>query len=185
LFGITQGGIHPDLREKSCKELSELDFDGFSCGGLALGEPQEKMFEMVKIHKSIVPKEKPTYLMGLGSPPDLLEAISLGVDMFDSRFPTQNARRGTLFTSQGRLRIKRLEHKYDHSPIDKECGCFVCKNYSRAYIHYQLKMEEAVGSRLATFHNLYYLQNLMKESKKNIKNGSYKEFFNKIKRMYS
>jgi len=184
LFGITQGGIHADLRERSCKELAELDMDGYSCGGLALGEPKEKMLEMLEIHKSIIPKEKPCYLMGLGSPVELVEAIELGADIFDSRFPTQNARRGTIFTDNGKLRILRLENKFDERPLDKKCTCFVCKNYSRAYIHYQLKMKESVGYRLASFHNLFYLQQLMRECQKAIKEKRLKKFLNLIRKKY-
>jgi queuine tRNA-ribosyltransferase len=184
LFGISQGGIHPDLRERSVKELSEIDFDGYSCGGLALGEPRQKMFEMVKIQKSIIADDKPVYLMGLGSPVNLLESIALGVDIFDSRFPTQNARRGTLFTSKGKLRIKKNNYKFDTKPIDKNCDCFVCKNYSRAYVHYQLKMEEGVGYRLASYHNLYYLQHLFRQAKEHIRKGTFKTFKDRVVKLY-
>ncbi len=184
LWGITQGGIHKDLREKSASELKELDFDGYSIGGLALGETEEQEMEMVKIHKGIIGEEKPCYLMGAGNPPEILEAISLGVDMFDSRFPTKCARHGTIFTSKGRLRLMQSRYKEDKKPLDEKCNCMVCKNYSRAYIRYQLKQQESVGMRLASFHNLYYLQNLMKESKEAIKKGKFKEFKNKIRKVY-
>jgi queuine tRNA-ribosyltransferase len=176
LFGIIQGGIHPDLRKKSAKELAALDFDGYSIGGLALGEPKEDEYKMVEIAKKIIPEEKPVYLMGVGSPIELLEAISRGVDIFDSRFPTQNARRGALFSSGGRINIKSAKYKEDKSPIDKNCECFVCKNYSRAYIRHLLLQEEGAGLRLASYHNLHYLQNLMEKAKKAIKNGKFAEF---------
>lgn len=185
LWGITQGGIHADLREKSARELREINFDGYSIGGLALGETIEQEMKMIQIHKNIMEENKPCYLMGAGNPIELLEAISLGVDMFDSRFPTQNARRGTIFTSNGKLRISRERYKLDKKPLDEKCSCFVCKNYSRSYIRYQLQQEEAVGFRLATFHNLYYLQNLMKQSREAIKNGKFKEFKNKIIKIYN
>jgi len=184
LWGITQGGIHADLREKSARELKEIDFDGYSCGGLALGETIEEEMKMIKIHKEIIGENKPCYLMGAGNPTELLEAISLGVDMFDSRFPTQNARRGTIFTSKGKLRITRKKYEFDKKPLDEDCDCFACKNYTRSYIRYQLIQEEAVGYRLATFHNLYYLQRLMEDVRDAIKKGKFKEFKTKVEKIY-
>ena len=184
LWGITQGGIHEDLRKKSCQELKDLDFDGYSIGGLALGETLEQEMKMLDISVKILPENKPRYLMGAGNPLELLEAISRGVDMFDSRFPTQNARRGTLFTSNGKLRIFQKKYELDIKPIDENCNCWVCKNYTRAYIRYQLYQEEAVGHRLASFHNLYYLQRLMEQSRAAIKKGNFKEFMNKVKKIY-
>jgi queuine tRNA-ribosyltransferase len=184
LFAITQGGIYPDLRKQSCNSLKNLDVDGFSIGGLALGEPKDKMFEMVKIHKSIMSENKPCYLMGLGSPLELLEAISMGVDMFDSRFPTQNARRGTIFTSKGKLRLMRKEFEFDNNPLDPDCDCFVCKNYSRAFIRYQLSQKEGTGYRLATYHQIYYLMRLMEQARSAIKKNKFTEFKNKIKKVY-
>jgi queuine tRNA-ribosyltransferase len=123
--------------------------------------------------------------MGAGNPIELLEAISRGCDMFDSRFPTQNARRGTLFTSKGKLRIFQEKYKLDKKPIDENCNCWVCKHYTRAYLRYQLHQEEAVGMRLATFHNLYYLTSLMEQSREAIKKGKFKEFMNKVKKEYA
>jgi queuine tRNA-ribosyltransferase len=184
LWGITQGGIHSDLRKISCEQMKELDFDGYSIGGLALGESLESEMKMVEVSNKILPENKPRYLMGAGNPVELLEAISLGCDMFDSRFPTQNARRGTLFTSKGKLRILQSQYKLDTKPIDDSCDCWVCKHYTRAYLRYQLHQEEAVGMRLATFHNLYYLQNLMKQAREAIKKGKFKEFMNKVRKEY-
>lgn len=184
LWGITQGGIYSDLRKKCCKEMKKIDFDGFSIGGLALGESIKEEMKMLDVSNKILPENKPRYLMGAGNPIELLEAISRGVDMFDSRFPTQNARRATLFTTKGKLRLDRKEHELDTRPIDENCNCFVCKNYTRAYIRYQLKQEEAVGMRLASFHNLHYLTKLMEQSRKAIKAGKFKEFMNKIKKVY-
>ena len=139
---------------------------------------------MIEVSNDILPENKPRYLMGAGNPIELLEAISRGCDMFDSRFPTQNARRGTLFTSEGKLRIFRKIYELDTKPIDENCDCWVCKHYTRAYIRYQLHQEEAVGQRLATFHNLYYLTQLMQQAKLAIKKGDFLEFKNKIKKVY-
>ncbi len=184
LFGIIQGGIHQDLRKKSADELIKLDFDGYSIGGLALGETTEQEMKAIETQKEIIPEDKPVYLMGAGNPPELLEAISRGVDMFDSRFPTKNARHGYLFTSRGVLRLLNKKHEASSEPIDKNCDCFVCKNYTRAYIRYQLKMEEGVGYRLATYHNLYYLQRLMEQARCEIRRGKFKEFKKKIIKIY-
>lgn len=184
MFGICQGGIYEDLREKSARELVKLNFDGYSIGGLALGETTEQEMKAVEIQKEIIPEDKPVYLMGAGNPPELVEAISRGIDMFDSRFPTKNARHGTLFTSKGVLRLCNKKHEASKLPIDPSCDCFVCKNYTRSYIRYQLKMEEGVGYRLASYHNLYYLQRLMEKSRVAIKKGKFKEFKDKIKKEY-
>lgn len=184
LFGITQGGIHPDLRELSAKQISEIDFDGYAIGGLALGEPKEEEYNMIDISKSIFPENKPLYLMGAGNPIEILESISRGVDIFDSRFPTQSARRGTLFTSKGRISITNSKYKFNKEPIDPLCNCFVCKNYSKSYIRYLLSQNEGTGFRLASYHNLYFLQNLIEKAKEAIKKKSYKEFIEKFKSEY-
>ncbi|MEM4271690.1 MAG: tRNA guanosine(34) transglycosylase Tgt [Candidatus Pacearchaeota archaeon] len=176
LFGIIQGGIHEDLREISAYSLRQIDFDGYSIGGLALGEPKEDEYKMIELVKKIIPEEKPIYLMGAGEPLELLEAISRGCDIFDSRFPTQNARRGALFSSKGRVNILNLKYKNDKRPIDEKCKCFVCKNYNRAYIRHLLLQGEGAGLRLASYHNLYYLQNLFKEAKAAIKKGKFDRF---------
>ncbi|MEM4259404.1 MAG: tRNA guanosine(34) transglycosylase Tgt [Candidatus Pacearchaeota archaeon] len=181
LFGIIQGGIYDDLRKLSAKDIVSFDFDGYAIGGLALGEPKEDEYKMIEIAKSIIPEEKPIYLMGAGEPLELLEAISRGCDIFDSRFPTQNARRGAIFTSQGRINIKAAKYKEDKNPIDKNCSCFVCKKYSRAYIRHLLLQEEGAGMRLATYHNLYYLQRLMEDARKAIKKGRFAEFVKNYK----
>lgn len=184
LWGITQGGIHKDLRKKSCEEISKINFDGFSIGGLALGETQEQEMKMIEVSNKILPENKPRYLMGAGNPIEILEAISRGCDMFDSRFPTQNARRGTLFTSKGKLRILQAKYKLDKKPIDSACDCFVCRDYTRAYIRYQLYQQEAVGMRLASYHNLYYLTRLMEQARAAIKRGKFKEFMSRVKKEY-
>jgi queuine tRNA-ribosyltransferase len=184
LFGITQGGIYKDLREKSIRELKELDFDGYSIGGLGLGEPFKEEMEIVTLQKSILPENKPIYLMGIGNPHEILEAISLGVDMFDSRMPTQSARRGTLFTSSGKIKILNKQYETDKNSIDKSCSCFVCKNYSRAYIKFLLSQEEPTGMQLASYHNLYYLQDLIAQAKQHIKKGTFDKFKEKVKKAY-
>ncbi|MBM3247231.1 tRNA guanosine(34) transglycosylase Tgt [Candidatus Pacearchaeota archaeon] len=184
LWGIIQGGIHEDLRKQSSNDLVKLNFDGYSIGGLALGESIEQEMKMVETCKKIIPENKPVYLMGAGNPIELLQAISRGVDMFDSRFPTQNARHATILTSQGKLRLDRKIYEKDSSPLDKNCKCKVCKNFSRAYIRYQLKQQEAVGMYLATYHNLFYLQDLMLQARKAIKQRKFKQLLDKVKKTY-
>ncbi len=184
LFGIIQGGIYLDLRKQSTKELLKMDFDGYSIGGFGLGETIEEEFKIVKQIKEILPENKPVYLMGIGNPVEILKGISLGVDIFDSRMPTQNARRGTLFTSEGKLRILRENCKFDSEPIDKNCKCFVCKNYSRAFIRYQLLHDEFTGKKLATYHNIYYLTKLIEKAKKKIKQGKFGEFLEEVEGKY-
>ena len=184
LFGICQGGIYEDLREKSAKEIVSLDFDGYSIGGLALGETKEQETKAIEPQKQIIPEEKPAYLMGAGDPVEILEAISRGCDMFDSRFPTQNARRGTIFTSKGKLRIFNAKYKDDKNPIDKKCSCFVCRSYSRAYVRYQLMQDEALGKRLATYHNLFYMQRLVEKARDAINKEKFFEFKKRVEREY-
>ena len=184
LFGITQGGIYEDLRKLSILNHLSLDFAGYSIGGFGLGETRKEEYKIIKLHKKLIPEIKPIYLMGIGHPVEILTAISMGCDMFDSRMPTQNARHGYLFTSKGILRISNKKYTTDKSPIDKNCNCITCKNYSRAYIKYLLKEEEPVGKELATYHNLFYLQNLIKEAKLAIKNNKFNTFKNKIQRIY-
>ncbi len=184
LFGITQGGIHKDLRSLSSKQISKIDFDGYAIGGLALGEPKKDEYKMVKTAKSIFPENKPIYLMGAGNPLELLETISLGVDIFDSRFPTQSARRGTLFTSKGRISISNSKYKFDKSPLDHQCSCFVCKNYSKSYIRYLLSQDEGTGFRLASYHNLFFIQNLINKAREAIKSNSFKSFLESFKKNY-
>ncbi|MBW3020979.1 tRNA guanosine(34) transglycosylase Tgt [Candidatus Woesearchaeota archaeon] len=184
LFGITQGGIHPDLREQSIKDLLELDFDGYSLGGMGMGEPKEGQYKMVELQRSMIPEEKPMYLMGIGSPVEILEGVERGADIFDSKFPTQNARRGTIFTSNGKLRILREEFEHDQKPLDENCDCYVCEKYSRSYVRYQLQQKEGVGYRLASYHNLYYLMRLMEKIRDSIKKGKFSEFKKDVVEIY-
>ncbi len=176
LFGIIQGGIYPDLRKISARDLLSVDFDGYSIGGLALGEAKEDEYKMIDVVKSMIPEKKPVYLMGAGEPLEVLEAIKRGVDIFDSRFPTQNARRGGIFTSEGRINLKNASFKTDKNPIDKKCGCFVCRRYSRAYIRHLLLEEEGAGLRLASYHNLHFMQKLVKDAREAIRKGKFYKF---------
>ncbi|MCX8158832.1 MAG: tRNA guanosine(34) transglycosylase Tgt [Candidatus Pacearchaeota archaeon] len=182
LFGIIQGGIHEDLRKISARDLVMLNFDGYSIGGLALGEKKEDEYRMIEVCKEFIPEEKPVYLMGAGEPIELLEAISRGCDIFDSRFPTQNARRGAIFTSEGRINIKAGKFREDKTSLDNNCDCFVCKNYTRAYIRHLLLSEEGVGLRLASYHNLYFLQKLMENARRAIERGDFKKFVEDFKK---
>lgn len=176
LFGIIQGGIHEDLREKSAKQISEIDFDGYALGGLALGEAKDDEYRMIEIGKKFIPENKPVYLMGAGDPVELLEAIDRGVDMFDSRFPTKNARNGSIFTWRGRYIVMNAQYKDSKKPLDENCDCKVCKRYSQAYICHLLRCQEGVGYQLASYHNIYFLQKLMEKSRQAIKSGKFQKF---------
>jgi queuine tRNA-ribosyltransferase len=172
LFGIVQGGVFPDLRIKSAEFISSLDFDGISVGGLAVGEPSSKMLGMLKITLPALPENKPHYLMGVGSPEDMISAIQLGVDMFDSAYPTQCARHGTLFTFRGKLKITNVMHRSEKSPVEKDCPCYLCRNFSRAYLHHLFRMNEPFGLRLASLHNISFLNRFVAEIKLAIRDGS-------------
>ncbi|NMB66486.1 tRNA guanosine(34) transglycosylase Tgt [Candidatus Woesearchaeota archaeon] len=184
LFGIIQGGIYEDLREDQTKSLMQLDFDGYSIGGFGLGETIEEEFNAVKVVKNILPKEKPVYLMGIGTPIEILKGIELGVDVFDSRMPTQSARRGTLFTWKGKIKILNEKYKFDYTSLDEECDCFVCKNYTKAFLRYQLINNEPLGQRLAMYHNVYFLTKLIEKAKEQIKKNKFKEFKEKFEKDY-
>lgn len=184
LFAITQGGIYKDLRKKSALHLSSIDFDGYAIGGFGMGETFKEEMKIVKQQKTILPENKPVYLMGIGNPKEILQAISYGVDIFDSKYPTEIARRGTILTSKGKLKILNSKYQTDKSPLDKNCGCFVCKNYTKAYVRFLLKESEPVGKELASYHNLYYLRQLIENAKKEIKKGTFQKFKNKIQKAY-
>lgn len=177
LFAIVQGGIYEDLRDKSFKELSQYDddFSGYAVGGLAVGEPREDMYRILHYSTPKLPENKPRYLMGVGEPLDMLEAVESGIDMMDCVHPTRIGRHGTVFTKYGRLVIKNQSYYRDERPLD-ECDCYVCKNYTRAYIRHLFKAEEILGQRLATYHNLYFLIKLMDNARKAIKEGKFKEY---------
>ena len=162
LFGIIQGGMYPGLREDSLNALCEIGFDGYAIGGLSVGEPIELMLEILDRITSKMPEKKPRYLMGVGTPENIVQAVCEGIDMFDCVMPTRNARNGHLFTEYGDIRIKNATYKLDQLPLDETCNCYTCKNYSRAYLHHLSKTNEILGARLNTKHTLYYYQSLMK-----------------------
>ncbi len=176
LFGIVQGGLDPELRLKSLEQITSVDLPGYAMGGFSVGEPIELMHELVHQVVHRMPEEKPRYLMGVGTPLDLLIAIDSGIDMFDCVMPTRVARNGTLFTSQGRLIIKRTENKLDEGPIDPECGCYTCKNFSRAYLRHLFVSGEMLGMRLNTVHNLHFYFQLMRGARKAIQEGAWAEY---------
>jgi len=163
LFGIVQGGMYPDLRKVSLEGLVDIGFDGYAIGGLSVGEPKDEMLNVLEHLTPHMPADKPRYLMGVGTPADLVEAVSRGVDMFDCVMPTRNARNGHLFTSQGVVRIRNSQHQHDTNPVDPECDCYTCQNYSRSYLRHLDKVGEMLGARLNTIHNLHYYQQLMKQ----------------------
>ena len=162
LFGIIQGGMYPQLRDESLAGLTEIGFDGYAIGGLSVGEPKEEMLKVLNHLQSSLPKDKPRYLMGVGTPEDLVEAVRRGIDMFDCVMPTRNARNGYLFTSSGMLRIRNSCHQTDTRPVDENCDCYTCRNYSRSYLRHLDKTGEILGARLNTIHNLYYYQTVMR-----------------------
>ena len=176
LFGIVQGGMYQDLREASLHGLEDIGFDGYAIGGLSVGEPKDEMKKVLQGLLPIMPKDKPRYLMGVGTPEDLVEAVCRGVDMFDCVMPTRNARNGHLFTSDGVVRIRNSVHKTDNSPLDPECDCYTCKNFSRAYLHHLDKCKEMLGAQLNTLHNLRYYQNLMQGLRDAIETGKLSDF---------
>lgn len=168
LFGIVQGGVYHDLREACIEKLTLLDFPGYAIGGLAVGEADQERNQVINLCTNLLPVEKPRYLMGVGLPEDILESIHLGVDMFDCVIPTRNARNGTVFTSNGKLIIKSARCKSEHIPIDKDCSCYTCKNFSRAYIRHLFNCNEMLGLRLATLHNIHFYMWLVSEARKQI-----------------
>jgi queuine tRNA-ribosyltransferase len=180
LFGIVQGGMFADLRERSARELVALNFPGYGIGGLSVGEPKPMMYEMLDCIVPLLPAAKPRYLMGVGSPDCLIEGVIRGVDMFDCVLPTRIARNGTVMTSNGRVVIKNADNTRDFRPLDEECSCYTCRNYSRAYIRHLFKAEEILGLRLTTIHNLYFLLNLMKKVRRAISDNSLPEFRNEF-----
>lgn len=176
LFGIIQGGMYPDLREDSLNELTKIGFDGYAIGGLSVGEPKKEMQEITSFIGPKMPKEKPRYLMGVGTPEDILNAIENGIDMFDCVMPTRNARNGMLFTSSGDVKLKNSQYKDDLSPIDSECECYTCQNFSKSYLHHLYKIGEMLVSRLNTIHNLHFYKKMMNEARNAIENNRFKSF---------
>jgi len=160
-FGIVQGGVYPDLRQASARALMDIGFEGYAIGGLSVGETKHEMADMTAASTEVLPKDKPRYLMGVGTPLDLLEGVNLGVDMFDCVMPTRNGRNGSLFTSQGRVNIKNQRYRFDESPLDPACRCYTCQNFSRAYLRHLFIAGELTCLRLFTIHNLTYYLDLM------------------------
>jgi queuine tRNA-ribosyltransferase len=176
LFGIVQGGTYEDLRKECAQRLVDMDFPGYSIGGLSVGEPKNVMYDIVDLTTEYLPENKPRYLMGVGSPDDLIEGVIRGVDMFDCVLPTRIARNGTVFTSKGKLIVRDAPYAEDFSPLDEECDCYTCKNYSRAYIRHLFKANEILAARLATIHNLYFLIKLMERIREAIRQDRLLEF---------
>jgi queuine tRNA-ribosyltransferase len=163
LFGIVQGGMHETLRDESLAGLTAIGFDGYAIGGLSVGEPKPEMRRILAHAAPRLPERAPRYLMGVGTPEDIIEAVELGIDMFDCVLPTRNARNGWLYTRGGDVKIRNARHRADTSPLDATCGCYTCRNFSRAYLHHLQKVNEILGARLNTLHNLYFYLTLMRE----------------------
>ncbi len=175
LFGIVQGGMHEDLRDESLAGLADIGFDGYAIGGLSVGEPKDEMFRLLAHTAPRLPPNRPRYLMGVGTPEDLVAGVATGIDMFDCVMPTRNARNGHLFTRFGDIKIKNAQHKNDPRPLDESCDCYTCRNFSRAYLHHLHRVGEILGSQLNTLHNLHYYQTLMRELRAAIDAGKLAE----------
>ena len=179
LFGIVQGGLFKDLRIESLKELISIDFDGYAIGGLAVGESQNEMFKVLDYLKDELPKDKPHYLMGVGTPADILGAVKRGIDMFDCVMPTRSGRTGLAFTWKGRINIRNSKYQKDNTPLDENCTKFNLNKYSKNYLNHLFNTNEILGSMILTLNNINFYQELMSEIRKNIKRGSFDEFHNK------
>lgn len=176
LFAINQGGIHEDIRIEHAKAIADMELDGYAIGGLAVGETHEEMYRIIEAVIPHLPKEKPTYLMGVGTPANILEAVERGVDFFDCVYPSRNGRHGHVYTNRGKLNLFNARYELDNRPISEECGCPACRNYSRAYIRHLLKAKEMLGMRLCVLHNLYFYNNMMSEIRTAIEEGRYSEY---------
>ena len=176
LFGINQGCCYDDLRTEHMKQIAELDLDGYALGGLAVGEPTEEMYRVISVVEPHMPKDKIRYLMGVGTPGNIIEAVSRGVDLFDCVMPSRNARHGHLNTWSGIINIKNLKYEKDETPIDPQCGCPVCRNFTRAYIRHLFKADEMLGMRLAVMHNLYFYNHLMQRIRDELDAGTFQAF---------
>ncbi len=182
LFGIVQGGTHADLRRQAAEDIAVLDFDGLALGGLALGEPMAVRLEMIEAAAEVLPRERPLYLMGLGTPEDLVEGIARGADLFDCVLPTRNARNGQFFTRRGRLTIKNARFREDPRPVDEACKCYTCRRFSRAYLRHLFMSGELLAYRLNTIHNLYYYLSLAAEARAAVVKGGFKVFYERFYR---
>lgn len=185
LFGIVQGGMYEDLRDESLRGLVGIDFDGYAIGGLSVGEPKDDMLRILTHTAPQLPQDKPRYLMGVGTPEDLVAAVTQGIDMFDCVMPTRNARNGWLFTRFGDIKLKNACYKTDTGPLDADCTCYTCRNFSRAYLHHLHRVGEILGARLNTIHNLHYYQELMTGMRDAIEQGNFAGFVEEFKRQRS
>ncbi len=184
LFGVIQGSFYSDLRKECAKVLVELEFSGYGIGGVSVGEPKPLMYEVIEITVPLLPHGKPIYLMGVGTPDDILEGVGRGVDMFDCSIATRNARNGSLFTSQGKLNIRNSKYAQDYGPLDPSCGCYTCRNYSRAYLKHLFNCEEILGLRLNSLHNLFFFSNLMGRIREAILSDNFSGFKSQFLRQY-
>jgi len=173
LFGIVQGSVYADIRARSAQALREMDFDGYAIGGLAVGEPEETMYEVIDGCEPLLPPERPRYLMGVGTPENLLESVSRGIDMFDCVLPTRNGRNGTLFTRNGSMNLRNAGYKLDHTPVDAECSCYTCRQFTRSYLRHLFLAKEILALQLATIHNLAFYSWLMSEARLAIAEGRF------------
>ena len=181
LFGINQGGTYQDIRIDNMKEIAELDLNGYAIGGLAVGEPAETMYEIIETVEPFMPKDKPRYLMGVGTPVNILEAVYRGVDLFDCVMPSRNARHGHIFTSGGVINMNNAKYKLDERPLDERCDCPTCRRHTRAYIHHLIKSGEMLAMRLTVMHNLYFYNTLMEKIREALAEGRYEEFYREQK----
>lgn len=179
LFGINQGGVYTDIRREHMERIRELDLPGYAIGGLAVGEKTEVMYEVISQVEQYMPSDRPRYLMGVGTPVNILESVARGIDFFDCVMPSRNARHGNLFTSQGLMNLNNNKYLTDDRPIDPNCGCEVCRRYSRAYIRHLFKARELLGMRLCVLHNLYFYNDLMRQIREHIEDGSFTEWKNR------
>lgn len=176
LFGIVQGGVYRDVRRESVERLLAIDFDGYAIGGLSIGEPKKSTFEMAGLTCELLPEDKPRYMMGVGKPTDIVKCVEYGIDMFDCIIPTRNGRNGTFFTWKGRVVIKNSRYKYDYNPVDPECECYACSNFSRAYLRHLFKAKEILGLQMASLHNIYFYSQLMQTIRKKIAGREYRNW---------
>jgi queuine tRNA-ribosyltransferase len=184
LFGIVQGGFYEDLREQSVKDLTAMDFPGYAIGGISVGEPKEEFLKILRHTAPLLPENKPRYLMGVGSPDYLIESAMAGIDMCDCVLPTRLARNGTAMTSHGKLVVRNATYEHDYSPVDDECDCYCCKNYTRAYIRHLIKCNEILGARLLSIHNIKFLTNLMDKVRIEIENDNLANFAQEFYKKY-
>ncbi len=185
LFGIVQGGMHEDLRDRSLAGLTGIGFDGYAIGGLSVGEPKEDMRRILAHTAPRLPADKPRYLMGVGTPEDIVAAVEAGIDMFDCVLPTRNARNGWIYTRSGTIKLRNAQYRDDVRPLDEACGCYTCRNFTRAYLHHLQKVNEILGARLNTWHNLYYYLELMQGLREAIKRGRLADFIVEFRQLRS